>query len=75
MSKFKTVELEFTTIQPTIDALRSAVRVVCDGNGEPIGVEKSNWRLYDYTYNVTVFEERYNVLSIIGGNCAMLYAR
>lgn len=75
LSKFKTVEIEFTTIQPTFDANRSAVRVVCDGNGDPIGVEKSNWRLYDYTYNVTVFEERYNVLSIIGGNCAMLYAR
>lgn len=42
---------------------------------KPIGVRKSNWRLFEYNYNLTVYEERYNVLSFVGGNCGMLYSR
>ena len=75
MSKFKNVELEITTILPTIDAANSAFNVLCDTAGAPIAVTKQNWRLYEYTFNMKVFEERYNVLSFIGGNCGMLYAR
>jgi hypothetical protein len=75
MSKFKTIELEMSTIVPVVDADRSSVQIICDTNGNPIGITKQNWRLYEYTYNMTLFEERYNVLSFIGGNCGMLYAR
>lgn len=75
MSKFKNVELEITTILPAIDAANSAFNVLCDTAGAPIAVTKQNWRLYEYTFNMKVFEERYNVLSFIGGNCGMLYAR
>lgn len=75
MSKFKTVELEITTIVPIVDPVNSMFNVICDNNNNPIGIIKQNWRLYDYTYNMTLFEERYNILSFIGGNCGMLYAR
>ena len=75
LSKFKDVQLELTTNVPTIDAVNSQFNIICDLCGNPIGVQKSNWRLYDYNYNLTVFEERYNVLSIISGNCGMLYSR
>lgn len=75
LSKFKNVELEITTILPAIDAANSAFNVLCDTDGAPIAVTKQNWRLYEYTFNMKVFEERYNVLSFIGGNCGMLYAR
>jgi hypothetical protein len=75
MSKFKTVELEVSTILPIVSANNQNYAVICDTNGNPIGISKSNWRLYDYTFNMTVFEERYNVLSFISGNCGMLYAR
>jgi hypothetical protein len=74
MSKFKTVEMEIMTYVPVFSG-NSNYTVICDGNGNPIGVNKQNWRLYDYNYNLTIFEERYNILSVIGGNCGMLYAR
>jgi len=75
MSKFKTVELEITTIMPTVDTANTTFRVICNDDGSPIAVSKQNWRMYEYTYNMKLFEERYNVLSFIGGNCGMLYAR
>jgi hypothetical protein len=75
MSKFKTIELEINTIVPVVDPLQDVYNVICDANNNPIGIRKNNWRLYEYTYNMTLYEERYNVLSFIGGNCGMLYAR
>ena len=75
LSKFRNIQLEITTYVPPIDNVSSAVDVICDLNGNPIGVRKSNWRLYEYNYNLVLFEERYNVLSFIGGNCGMLYSR
>lgn len=75
MSKFKTIELEFTTYIPEIDPVNSSFDVICDDEGGVLGVRKSNWRLYEYNYNLTLFEERYNILSIVSGNCGMMYAR
>jgi hypothetical protein len=75
LSKFKNIELELTTFIPSFDTLTSSFQITCDGNGNPIGTNKSTWRLYEYNFNLTLFEERYNVLSFVGGNCAMLYAR
>lgn len=75
MSKFKTVELEFTTYIPQIDPSNSFFDVICNDSGDIIGVRKQNWRLYEYNYNLMVFEERYNVISFIGGNCGLYLAR
>ena len=75
LSRFKDINLEVTTIVPVISLNNANYQIICDLSGNPIGVNKQNWRLYDYAFNMTVYEERYNVLSIIGGNCAMLYAR
>lgn len=75
LSRFKDVNLEITTIVPVVSSQNANFRVICDTLGNPIGINKQNWRLYDYTFNMTVFEERYNILSIIGGNAGMLYAR
>lgn len=75
MSKFKDIQLEFVTYMPTIDYTDSMYRIACDGSGNIIGVTKQNWRLYEYSFNMTVFEERYNILSFIGGNCGMLLQR
>lgn len=75
MSKFKNIELEFTTMLPSTSPIYKET-VLCGDNGLPLAVStKPGWQLYDYTYNLTVFEERYNVLSFIGGNCGMMYAR
>lgn len=75
LSRFKDIDLEITTITPVTSQQNSNFQVVCDGNGNPIGISKQNWRLFDYTFNMTLFEERYNVLSFVGGNCGMMYSR
>jgi hypothetical protein len=79
MSKFKSIELEITTYTPSLVAADLSNNIqygfICDTNGNIIGVRKQNWKLFDYTYNMVLFEERYNVLSFINGNCGMLYAR
>ena len=75
LSKFKNIELEITTYVPPIDPVTSSFDIICDANGTAIGVRKSNWKLYEYNYNMTLYEERYNVLSFVGGNCGMMHAR
>ena len=75
LGKFKNIELEFITHTPVIDVTSSNYQIMCNDVNEPIAINKSNWRLYEYTYNLVVFEERYNILSVIGGNCGMMYAR
>lgn len=75
MSMYKTVELEITTYVPPIDSTNSTFNVICNDSGDTIGITKQNWRLYEYNYNLTLFEERYNIISFINGNCGMLYAR
>jgi hypothetical protein len=75
MSKFKTVELEVTTYSPPIDPVNSNYQIICDTDGNPINTNKQAWQLYQYNYNMIVFEERYNVLTFMGGNCGMLYSR
>jgi len=75
MSKFSTIELEFTTYVPPLDPSANHY-VICDPTTSiPIGVNKPQWRIYDYNYDLTVLEERYNVITFIGGNCALMYAR
>jgi hypothetical protein len=76
LSRFKTIELELTTFLPPIDANGSTVNIVCDETGTPISVStKPGWALYTYNYDMHIFEERYNILSFIGGNCGLMYAR
>jgi hypothetical protein len=75
MSKFRLVELDVTTYVPPVDVGTSNFTVIYDANGLPIATTKPNWKIYEYNYNMKVFEERYNIISFIGGNCGMLYAR
>jgi len=75
LGKFKNVDIEITTYVPPINSTGATFQVICDGSGAPIATNKSNWKLYDYNFNMTLFEERYNIISFIGGNCGTLYAR
>jgi len=75
MNNFKNIELEITTHVPEIDLVNSSYDVICDNDGNPVGVRKGSYQLYDYNYNMVLYEERYNVLSFIGGNCGLMYAK
>jgi hypothetical protein len=76
LGMFQKVELEINTFAPQIDREGSKFDIICDAvTGNAIAVNKQNWRLFEYTYNMVLFEERYNVLSFIGGSVGTLYAR
>jgi len=76
MSKFKNIEFEVSTYIPPFDINNNGFQVTCDDNGNPTSIQvKSRYQLFKYNFNMVIFEERYNVLSFIGGNCSMMYAR
>lgn len=76
MSKFNKIELEVTTYTPTVSPNNSSFTVICSATGNPVAVtRKPGWQLYQYNYNLTIFEERYNILSFIGGNVGMMFTR
>lgn len=75
LSKFKNIEFEITTFQPPIDP-SAQVFVICDPiTHDIIGVNNPSWRIYDYNFDLTIFEERYNVLTFTSGNAGLMYAR
>lgn len=73
-NKFKDIQLEITTITPTSNPNKNFA-VICDMNGNAIGSNNTLQNVYDYTYRMTLFEERFNVLSFIGGNAGLMYAK
>jgi hypothetical protein len=74
LSRFNNIEFEFTTITPPLNLLAQSLSI-CDSNtGEIIGINKSNWQIYQYTFDLHVFEERVNIVTFISGNAALLWA-
>lgn len=77
LSKFNKIEFEFTTYQPPLDPSAQSY-VICgekDGVTTTVGINKPTWRIYDYNFDLTVIEERYNVLTFVSGNAGLMYAR
>jgi len=74
MSKFNDIQYEFQTYVPPLDPSASFYNI-CDPDGIVIGVNKPTWMIYDYNYDLTIHEERYNIITFIGGNCGLMYAR
>ena len=75
LSKFKNIEFEITTFQPPLDP-SAQVFVICDPvTNDIIGINNPSWRIYDYNFDLTIFEERYNILTFMSGNAALMYAR
>jgi hypothetical protein len=74
MSRFSTIQFEFTTITPPADPYAQVLTICDPATGDIIGINKPTWRIYDYNFNLMVFEERINQVIFIGGNAALLYA-
>ena len=74
MSRFSQIELEFTTIIPPLDPLAQSLTICDPETGNIIGINKSTWRIYDYNFDLHLFEERINVVNFIGGNVGLMYA-
>jgi len=75
LSKFKNIEFEFSTYQPPLDPSAQIFTICNQITGEVIGINKPTWRVYDYNYDLTIMEERFNILTFTSGNAALLYAR
>ena len=73
LSRFKNIEMEMTTIIPTINSDAAQI-TLCDENQGVIGVIKSE-TIYMYDYEMHLFEERYNTLRFMSGNAGLLFAR
>jgi len=74
MSRFNQIELEFTTIIPDLDPLAQSLTICDPETGNIIGINKPTWRIYEYNFDLYLFEERINEILFIGGNCGMAYA-
>ena len=74
MSRFNQIELEFTTIIPPLDPLAQSLTICDPESGSIIGVNKPTWRIYDYNFDLHLFEERINIVHFIGGNVGLMYA-
>ena len=75
MNKFKNIELEMTLLSPNVDDDRKQSLVICDENGDIIGVSKSEEIYMNIPTKCIYFEERYNILRVMSGNAGLLFAR
>jgi hypothetical protein len=74
LSRFNDIQFEFSTYVPPLDPSASFYNI-CDPSGIIVGVNKPTWRIYNYNYDLTIHEERYNIITFIGGNAGLMYAR
>ena len=74
MSLYTTIELEIVTIVPPLDPLAQTLAICDPQTGNIIGINKPTWRIYDYNFDLVVFEDRLNVVTFVGGNAGLMYA-
>tara|TARA_B100001059_G_scaffold48770_1_gene41748 strand:+ start:18030 stop:19676 length:1647 start_codon:yes stop_codon:yes gene_type:complete len=75
LNKFSKVGFEFNTLEPPINPTPRTINIICDTNNNPIGFRKTTADLNEFSYDLKVFEERYNMLIIMGGRGELLQAR
>ena len=74
MSLFNKIELEFSTINPPINPYAQSLSVCDPETGQIIGINKPTYQIYEYNFNLYLFEERSNFIYITSGNAALAYA-
>ena len=74
MSRYNRIEFEFTTITPPLDPQAQSIAICDPSTGALIGINKPTWRIYDYNFDLYLFEERVNMVVFVGGNAGLMYA-
>lgn len=75
LCKYSKIELEFSTITPALNPNYNQL-IICDPLlGGQIGVSKPISNMYEYNFDLFVIEERYNMLTFVGGNASLMSAR
>lgn len=76
VDKYDKIELIFKTITPPLYFGERNVRQICDTNGRLIAIDGGDINQeYEYSYDISIMEERYNVLQIKSGMISLLFAR
>ena len=75
VNKFGSIDLEFNTVEPPINPEGAIVDFICDTSNNPIGFRKNTASLNQYTYDLRVFEERYNLIIVKSGRIGLMMAR
>jgi len=73
-NRFNLLEFELTTYIPPLDPYAQVLTICDPETGDIVGINKPTWRIYEYNYNLQLFEERFNVVTFVGGNCGLQYA-
>ena len=73
-NRFNNLEFEVTTILPPLDPHAQSLQICDPTTSAVIGINKPMWRVYEYNYNFILFEERFNIITFIGGNAGLMYA-
>ena len=68
------IELEINTNVPPLDPYAQSLAICDPDTGDFVGINKPTWRLYDYNYDLTIFQEMYNVIHFAAGNCGLAFA-
>ena len=74
LSKFSKIEFELVLITPPLNQ-NAQVLTICDSENNNIGVNKPVWNIYEYTYDLTVIEERINIVRFESGTAGLIYTR
>ena len=74
MDKFEKIQFAINTIEPPGSDNFNIVEI-CDVNGDVIGTRKNIWDLNEYTFDLSIFEERYNTVIFQAGMVGLQYAR
>ena len=75
VNRFRKIFFEFNTITVPLDASGNNVEFICDLDGNAIGFRKVDATLDIYSFDMRVFEERYNIMVIQGGRVGLMHAR
>ena len=79
MSLWSNIRFDLNTIEPPLNATGVQFEPICttgtNGEKEVIGVRKPRYTLHDYTYDMRVWEGRYNVIKVVSGRIGLMYAR
>ncbi len=76
MDLFEKIEFLFNVlIPPRCKDPSDFINQICDSDGNIIGTRKNNWVLNEYSYDLLIMEERYNILVFNNGICGLMYAR
>tara|TARA_Y100000389_G_C17467716_1_gene527182 strand:+ start:1344 stop:2972 length:1629 start_codon:yes stop_codon:yes gene_type:complete len=73
---FKDIYFEFTTLEPPRNTeISSTNTIVCDGDDNIAFINKDNRHIFEYTYDLKIYEERYNLITIKNGILSLLHAK